>query len=734
MPLLFHMKKILSLFLLFLSIGAVSAQNEHSVARQWNEVLLDAIRVDFARPTVHARNLFHTSTLMYDAWAVYDDQAIPYFLGNDVHGYVCDFSGIETPTNLDSARNVTLSYAVYRLLLHRFENSPGADATIPNIHNKMIALGYDTAFVDTDYSGNSYGALGNYMAEQMIAYGLQDGSNEADGYANQYYTPVNPTIVPVKAGNPDIINPNRWQPISLDTYIDQSGNVLVNSTPEFLSPEWGHVQPFSLDPLDSVHMERDGHSYPLYFDPGTPPHLDDEATSEYYKWNFELVSIWSSHLDPADGVMWDISPASLGNIQDLPADFTEYDAFYDLLNGGDPSQGHTVNPHTGQPYEPQTVPRGDYARVLAEFWADGPDSETPPGHWFTILNYVNDHPEFDYQNKGLGQIESNLEWDVKAYFTLGGAMHDAAITAWGIKGYYDYLRPISAIRHMADNGQCSDSLAPNYSRDGINLVPGYIELVDSTDDLAGDNHEHVGKIKVYAWQGPGYISFPSVDIAEVGWILAENWWPYQRPSFVTPPFAGYVSGHSVFSRSAAEVMTFLTDDAYFPGGMGEFLAKKDEFLIFEDGPSVDVTLQWATYRDASDQTSLSRIWGGIHPPVDDIPGRLIGIELGKQAFDFAQGYFNEPKVLSLNPNQSGSNELTVYPNPLQEGNTAHLKMDPTLDITSYQVINNLGQVVIQKNASSKDAIQLATQGLSPGFYILRVNGKQGVQSVSIIVE
>ncbi len=49
------------------------------------------------------------------------------------------------------------------------------------------------------------------------------------------------------------------------------------------------------------------------------------------------------------------------------------------------------------------------------------------------------------------------------------------------------------------------------------------------------------------------------------WILAENWWPYQRPSFVTPPFAGYTSGHSTFSRAAAEVLTDITGDEYFPG-------------------------------------------------------------------------------------------------------------------------------------------------------------------------
>ena len=87
-------------------------------------------------------------------------------------------------------------------------------------------------------------------------------------------------------------------------------------------------------------------------------------------------------------------------------------------------------------------------------------------------------------------------------------------------------------------------------------------------------------------------------------------------------------------------MTLLTGDPFFPGGIGEFEAKKNQFLVFEEGPSVDITLQWATYRDASDQTSLSRIWGGIHPPADDIVGRIIGEKVGVDAFDHAVKYFN----------------------------------------------------------------------------------------------
>ena len=136
-----------------------------------------------------------------------------------------------------------------------------------------------------------------------------------------------------------------------------------------------------------------------------------------------------------------------------------------------------------------------------------------------------------------------------------------------------------------------------------------------------------------------YIQDPATDVAGCGWILAEDWWPYQRPTFVTPNFAGYVSGHSTYSRAAAEFLTAFTGSPYFPGGLGEYVAPAGEFLVFEDGPSVDVRLQWVSYRDASDQCSLSRIWGGIHPWIDDLPGRVMGLEIGARAFEHVSSYF-----------------------------------------------------------------------------------------------
>ena len=78
---------------------------EHSVARQWNEVLLESIRNDFARPPVHARNLYHTAIALYDAWAVYDETAETVLLGKTVNGFTCPFEGIPEPADKQADHN-----------------------------------------------------------------------------------------------------------------------------------------------------------------------------------------------------------------------------------------------------------------------------------------------------------------------------------------------------------------------------------------------------------------------------------------------------------------------------------------------------------------------------------------------------------------------------------------------------------------------------------------------------
>lgn len=450
-----------------LALSASPTLAQHSVARQWNEALLETIGNDYADPTIQARNLFHTSIALYDAWAVYGDGLEQtYLLGQTVGGFAVPFAGVPRPGDVEAARHQAMSYAAYRLIKHRFANSPSSESIFILIEVLMADLGYDPTFTSTDYADGNPAALGNYIAQNLIQFGLQDGSNEQLAYSNRFYEPFNSYLNPARPGPNGLLDPNFWQPLYLDTY------------KSFLTADWGFVTPFALSEEDLTMYRRDGNDVSVYHDPGPPPHIQqfsnladlfrafnvlrnhrDRTTdglpfsgsraqafnvfrnhrdrtglrvaSEEYQWGFALVALWASHLDPADGVLWDISPGTIGNAPELPQTLAEYQAFYNMLEGGDAGQGHPINPHTGQPYEEQWVPRADYARVLAEFWADGPETETPPGHWFSILNYVSDHPLFEKRFKGEGPVLDDLEWDVKAYLALGGAMHELGASSAG---------------------------------------------------------------------------------------------------------------------------------------------------------------------------------------------------------------------------------------------------------------------------------------------------------------
>jgi len=610
-----------------------------TVARMFDEALLDLIRVDYPAPTVHSRNLFHLSAAMWDVWSAYKEGAQGFYS-----------SETATADNLRSAREEGIAYAAYRLLDHRFtedKSSPFAvDAKAEVLDGLMDRLGYDPAFTATDGGVRPAAELGNRVAAAIIAHGSSDGANEDDPdepYSDPTYFPVNTSTMKVDLPGvtqppdptfpaPELVDPNRWQPLALEFLILQNGIIIGAAEQTFLGSRWGQVTPFALvrdDPND------------VYDDPGPPPFIGCPGDvhpcpgDTAFKENAVGVIEFASWLDPSDGVEVDISPGAIGNNPLGTHDGT----------------GFAENPFTGEPYEPNVVKRGDWGRILAEFWADGPDSETPPGHWNTISNYVSDHPLVEKRWEGQGPTLDALEWDVKLYFAVNGAVFDAAIAAWDAKRKYDYVRPITQIRYMGGKGQSTDPLGDSYHPHGLPLVPGLIEVMTDETTAPGGRHEFVknidpfgfelptppvGQIAIRSW--PGQPEDPD-DFSGVEWIRAIDWLPYQRETFVTPPFAGYTSGHSTFSRAAAEVLTRVTGSMYFPGGLGEFVAEQGTFLAFETGPTEEIVLQWATYYDAADEAGISRLWGGIHVSPDDFGGRIMGADVGIDAYDKAITYF-----------------------------------------------------------------------------------------------
>lgn len=185
------------------------SEKSATVARQWTDALLFAIRRDLARPTVHARNLHHLSVAMFDAWSLYDSVASSYFISASSTIASCQLSSAQRATILSTqsatadAQKIALGQAAWRLLNHRFENSSRNIQLLA--HFETVALGQGLEEIDATLTDlDNPAVVGRVIADCVIAQGLQDNSNELNDYANINYVPSNPPLNPIFPGNPGI--------------------------------------------------------------------------------------------------------------------------------------------------------------------------------------------------------------------------------------------------------------------------------------------------------------------------------------------------------------------------------------------------------------------------------------------------------------------------------------------------------------------------------------------------
>lgn len=217
----------------------------------------------------------------------------------------------------------------------------------------------------------------------------------------------------------------------------------------------------------------------------------------------------------------------------------------------------------------------DRTKVIAEYWADGPFSELPPGHWALFAKFVS------------GRDHHTVDQDVKMFFAQSNAIFDASVQSWRIKRSYDSVRPVTAV------------------------------------------HTLKAGISVLAWAGP-YLG--------TQWMDGAKWEPYQASTVVTPPFPEYLSGHSIFSATGAEILKRFTGSDAFGGSYTQaaHTSRVEPLTV----PAVPVTLSWRTFTDAANEAGLSRRYGGIHFVPGDVDGRELGHLLGAADWAYAVTFFN----------------------------------------------------------------------------------------------
>jgi hypothetical protein len=511
---------------------------EPSAVVKWNQVALEAIRHSAPRPTVHSRALFIVHTSMYDAWAAYSPVANGTQLGGQLRRPADEHS--------DANKVAAVSYAAYATLTKLY---PAYEQQTGGFTAQMTQLGLatDQATLASRDRATPAG-IGNLAAEALLKARLNDGSNQANNYADIVSATYPAPYQPVNSADPAAANSAgrpafdlaRWQPLRVPngkaTDPVTGMPVAINADPttftdqKFLTPHWGAVVPFSVvsgAELRPPPPPRPGSSAP-YTDALGVTMSNDEA---YRRQLDEVIRI------------------------------------------------------TAQLTERQ--------KVIAEYWADGPDSVTPPGHW----NQFAADLSFKYRH--------GLDADVRLFFALNGALMDSSITCWETKRHYDFIRPVSAARNLYFD----------------TTIPG--------------------------WGGPG---------RGTQTMPGSQWQPFQLLTFVTPAFAEYTSGHSTFSAAGAEVLAGMTGSAHLYDGvtqvpydrnrdgvndmLGEFTAPAGYLKIEPGLPNQPLTLRWSTLKDAANEAGLSRLYGGIHFQDGDLRARRVGEQIGQRALKRAQEYWN----------------------------------------------------------------------------------------------
>jgi len=232
-------------------------------------------------------------------------------------------------------------------------------------------------------------------------------------------------------------------------------------------------------------------------------------------------------------------------------------------------------------------------KSIVEFMRDGPKSTGQSGHWLQFAQDVSRRDKF------------GLDQDVKLFFAVGNTAFDAFIASWEAKRFYDSVRPYSLVR----------------------VVRQFF----------------VGK-SILGYLGPG---------KGFGEIAPDDWHPYSPGTFVTPPFPGYVSGHSTVSGACSKMLELFTGSdhygAYYRHTAGIYTEPTATVAAMQSTSgqppaglpdSKEVVLVLPTFTATADIAGISRVMGGYHIQSDNVEGLKLGRHVAEYSWPKYRAYFD----------------------------------------------------------------------------------------------
>jgi vanadium-dependent haloperoxidase-like protein len=199
----------------------------------------------------------------------------------------------------------------------------------------------------------------------------------------------------------------------------------------------------------------------------------------------------------------------------------------------------------------------------------------------------------------------DLDRDIKMFFCVANAAFEAFVAAWDAKRVYDSARPFALVR--------------------------MVQVLFAGQAIVG-----------YLGPGKGF-----------GVLPAEQWHPYSPGTFVTPPFPGYVSGHSTVSGACGKMLAQFTGSDRFgayhrhvAGQYTEASAAAAAMQAMNGKPAVglpadkQVTIVLSSFSGTADMAGLSRVMGGYHIQTDNVEGLRLGRRVAEYAWPRYRAQFD----------------------------------------------------------------------------------------------
>ena len=596
--------RMLLIALTFTLISSIAGSAQASIVSDWNEVALQEVRRSGSLrngPPIVARALAIVRTCIYEAWAAYDDVAIGTATGGALRRPHAEHT--------DANKAKAISFAAYRCLRNLYPEGTAADApgTSPRVRldAALTAFGYSLAETSSVDPTTAAGVC-NIASQAIINFRANDNANQYGDLSCPSADPNRIFPTPATAAPLVVNGVTVLSGVTIKVFVAETCGNVPGNPPGALDDAPPCIAPLPCVGPGAGAAATGKRPYADYNDPATG-YTSYMPRNPLMGFCNPLVPVCPAWPNPVTGLYTDTDPfvhplLPWPNILDpnhwqplifsshgrqtfvapymdrvTPFALTSADQ-YDHMRHIKPDIFKNAKHYKKAADEVLAASAGldEAKKVIVEYWADGPESELPPGHWSLFAQFVSERDSH------------TIDQDAKMFFAMQNASFDAGIVGWHFKRKYDGVRPITAIRLLYD-----------------------------------------GK-KVLAYGGPG---------CPTELIDGEKWMPYNPGTNLTPPFPGYISGHSVLSSASAVALKKFTGSDHF-GFSTVIPAGKFDRVEFPPIPLPDTTLTYRTFSDAADDAALSRLLGGIHFSEDNITGVKIGKFIGRQAWEKAKWYFN----------------------------------------------------------------------------------------------